>query len=151
MSDRLSPLTQEQQDCIQRQGHLVRNCLRATNDFKFMIGVFLIKRTKDYNSDTGKYSWVMEKFSKTRDVPRKYKVVAVDEYGIPFLKKVLYNGKLHKDMVYLGNQDCTYVHYEVDPDMQFHVILGEDEKTFDPQTTYNQERYGGKHGKTKRS
>ena len=139
-------LTEDQNNSIQRQGHMVRNCLRAVKDFKFEVGIYLIKKTSCYNSDIGNYAWSIEKFSKSRDVPRKYKVVSLDEFGIPFLQKVLYNGKLHQELVYLGNQDCSHTFYEVDPDMQYHVILGEDETNFDPQTTYKQERYGGKRG-----
>ena len=135
-------LTQEQEDAIQYQGDMVRKCLRLSRDMKFEVGTFLIKKMLVWRD--GKHVWVTEKFNKTRDVPRKYKVVAVDEFGLPFIRKVLYNGVLHKTLEYMANKDLTYIYYEVDPDMQYHVLLGEDEKAFNPQTTYRQERFGHK-------
>ena len=134
-------LTKEQLACIQKAGHQVRNCLKAVRNFKFEEGNFLIKKFRARN-DSSEWVWKIELFNEKRSIPRKYKVIAVDEFGIPFIKKVMFNGRLHSKLIYMGNQDSDYVKYEVDPDMQYHVILGEDESTFDPQSTYRQLRHG---------
>lgn len=134
-------LTKEQTAVIQRQGHQVRSCLSAIRHFKFTEGDFLIKKQRQRNNNS-QWTWVTEVFNQGRKIPRKYKVVAVDEFGIPFVRKVMFNGKLQTRLIYMGNQDSDYVKYEVDPDMQYHVILGGEEETFDPQSTYRQLRHG---------
>jgi hypothetical protein len=137
-------LTKEQREAITRQGTIVRECLRAVKLHRFEIGNILIKKCFEYNYKTGTSAWKAELFSENRTALRKYKVVAVDEFEIPFIRKILYKGVLHKELIYLGNHDCSYTKYEIDPELQFHIILGNHENNFDPQDSYRKERFGEK-------
>lgn len=132
-------LTNEQRDCIDNTGKQFRAVLIAYKGIdKFSVDTYMIKKTKQLNYQS-KFYWRISKFG-SGNHNRKYKVISIDEFGIPFYKKVLYNGKLHSDLKYMGNLDMRFTKFYVDPEMQDYVILGGDPDKFDPMKTYRDER-----------
>ena len=91
-------------------------------------------------SDGGKKVWNIEKFSSSNDAPRKYKVVHIDEAGLPYVMKVSMKGELCGDMKCIAGYDLECTKFEYDPDFLDHQILAEEDEKFDPQEVYKEKR-----------
>lgn len=132
-------LTKEQAECIGSTGKWIRNILLAHKSMqRFNVGDFMIMKSKQVDAN-GNISWKTETFGKFRS-PRKFKVVALDEYNVPFYKEVLHNGKLSDQLRYAGNMDITSCKFLVDPDLQDFILIGGSVSNFDPMKSYKQTR-----------
>jgi hypothetical protein len=124
-------MSEEEQQCINEQGKQFRCAIKAYHQVgKFEIDAYIIKKTKEIDYAGNSY-WSLEKYGQ-HDTVRKYKIVGLDEYGIPFYKKVLHNGKLCDHLKYMGNLDLRFYQFHVDPDMQDYILLGGDIKDYKP-------------------
>ena len=133
-------LTTEQREAVDQLGKLYRSVLMSYKNInKFSNGDYLIKKVKEFDH-TGTPYWKTKKFGKNMDSPRKYKIVGMDEFGIPFYKKVLFNGKLCDKLKYMGNGDARFVRFYLDPDMQDFMLLGGDIDKFEPMYNYKNNR-----------
>ena len=137
-------LSNEYKNIIDDSGKYFRNIIKAYKKYQNMeIGQYLIRKTvtREYNRNKGtiSYKWKTTVFGKYKIV-RKYKIVALDEHNIPFIRAVLHNGQLDKKARYIGNQDPNFVIYSPDPDQINFTLLGGDPLKFNPVKIYKEER-----------
>ena len=116
---------------------IIFRALTALKNKNFKEGDFLIRINAkwDWDSDNNK-KWQIEPFSESNATPRKYKIVYVDEFGIPFLRRVLFNGLLANEMFCMTNFDLDWVEFLIDPDSIDHILLSDDDDVFDPLLAY---------------
>ncbi len=110
-------------------GAAVMKWLLYCEQHKFSVGDYLIKKVKNHQYNR----WDIEIFSgKSNDVYRKYKVLRIDDVGIPYITKIRYDGKPSQRIFPLCNVDLEYEHYELDPEYETYLLLGK-ENEYDPQ------------------
>lgn len=123
------------------RANIIYDALQEMKGMRYNVGDFLIRKNCVWDSDRhdkdSSYGghWETEAFSETNPAPRKYKVVAIDDVGMPYIQKVLFNGKLQGEIICALNSEPSYIRYELDPDFADHFILSDDEN-FDPLDSY---------------
>ena len=71
--------------------------------------------------------------------PIKYRIVHIDQYGIPYTQRILISGKLQKDDIdCLAHKDLDFQKFELDPDFVDYILLGNDPATYDPYRHYKE-------------
>lgn len=120
----------------------VFNVLKKIKDITFEEGDYLLRYNAewDFDSDTDDKKWKLELFSDTNTSPRKYKVVYVDEVGLPYIQKVLFNGGMSGSAVCLAGFDLDWVKFVHDPDFVDHHLLADESDQFDPLDVYREKR-----------
>lgn len=93
------------------------------------VGEVLVKRDL-VNND-------LVKVSGTCPIPRKYKVVAIDELGVPWLKQVSVRGGLGTKLYPITHFVPTRFKFEIDPEKVDSELLG---TTYDPRIEYKRMR-----------
>lgn len=123
-------------EAITHNGHVARKILKSLELFnRFDIGCFMLKKETVWTNNVK--HWATETFGKN-STSRKYKVVAVDEFGIPFFQRVQFDGKLQKEIKYMANIDINHSTFVPDPDMECFILLGGDMENFDPMESYKE-------------
>lgn len=123
----------------------VYETLKRFLEIQFEEGDFLLRYDAEYDwekDDGEEKTWVVEKFSEVNPVPRKYKVVYVDDVGLPYIQKVLFNGNLCGEAKCLAGYDLDHTKFLPDPDFLDHHLLKEEEDAFDPLEVYKEARRG---------
>lgn len=127
-----------------RKADEVHEVLGRIKDLTFEEGDFLVRqdycRHRDDNWNIISEGWETEKFSHVNDSPRKYKVVYVDEVGLPYIQKVLMKGGLNGEAKCLAGFDLSHTKFIHDPDFVDHTIFNEEDDRFDPQDLYKEKR-----------
>jgi hypothetical protein len=121
----------------------VHETLKRFKDISFEEGDFLIRYDArwDWDSDTEDHKiWEIERFSDTNDAYRKYKVVHVDEVGLPYVQKVLFNGNMSGEAKCLAGYDLDWTMFKYDPDFSDHHLLMEEGDHFDPLELYKEKK-----------
>ena len=108
--------------------------------WKFSVDDVLIRHTHNHNSDRS-----VDIVSEVCPVPKKFRVLHIDELGIPWVKQLSVRGGLGNKMYCLMNYVNNYK-WEVDPEQVDALLLG---YKYDPRTEYRRMRdddpnYGGK-------
>jgi len=90
-------------------------------------------------------NWKFDVVSSYCPVPRKFKIVKIDELGIPWVKQISVRGGLGNKIHSLADSTQTY-RYQQDPEMSMAILLGVD---YEPRSQYKKWRednpnYGGK-------
>ena len=119
----------------------VYETLKRFKDISFEEGDYLLRYDViiDYGSDLeDKKIWKIERFSEANDSYRKYKVVYVDEVGLPYVQKILFNGNVSGEAKCLAGYDLDWTIFKMDPDFLDHHLLMEEEDVFDPLNTYKE-------------
>lgn len=118
---------------------LIGSALRHVRDeWNFNVGDVLIKRFKD---SSGALS--IETTSSSNNIPKKYRVVAIDTLGVPWVKQINMRGGLSKNLISLVHmfyngkyefsmdpeqQDAILLDYEYDPRLQYKLLRKERER-----------------------
>lgn len=107
----------------------------------FKVGDVLI-RTRAVLGDS---DWRVDVVSITCPVPKKFKIVHIDELGVPWIKQMSVRGGLGSKLYCLAESSQTLM-YEMDPEIITATILGD---KYDPRAQYkswrdNNPQYGGK-------
>ncbi len=100
------------------------------NDYK--VGDYLIRKimdTDDWSYHT-KGKWRTVKVSPDSKANKKFKVVHIDQYGVPYCKHIKINGKLG-GIICMASMNFAESRFEPDPEHMDHIILDSDEE-FDP-------------------
>ena len=108
--------------------------------WKFEVGDVLIR-----SSTNQAEAAVIDKVSESCPVPKKFRVLHVDELGIPWVKQLSVRGGLGNKMYCLMNYVNNYK-WEIDPEQVDAILLG---YRYDPRAEYRRMRdenseYGGK-------
>lgn len=127
---------------------VVYKWLNIKDSINFNVGDYVVKYTPHWDNwdDEGDYTkvkWKPEVISYLCPVPKKYMVVHVDEYQVPFVKLVGKNGKPTGRLICLASQ--TFISgksfFKIDQDYADHCLLADPAVTpFDPNTTLNKYR-----------
>jgi hypothetical protein len=138
----MSKLKYEETHFIERMEKDFEFMLKRIEDMRrFQLGDYLIgfrKRDPEYNATISEYEHMSEPILNSYGLPTKFKVVAVDKNGIPYIKELNKKGIPFGRLIvtvdfntdeFDGAQDI----YKVDPDYTDSIILGESE--FDPTKT----------------
>jgi hypothetical protein len=91
-----------------------------------------------------KVKWIIDEVSAKCPVPRKFKIVHIDELMIPWVKQVSVRGGLGNKLIPLTDTTTSY-RFELDPEMEVAVLLGVE---YEPRAQYknwrqNNPDYGG--------
>jgi hypothetical protein len=114
--------------------------IRDYHSWKFNVDDVLIRHSTDHDGNK-----VVDIVSESCRVPKKFRVVKVDELGIPWVKQLSVRGGLGNKLYCLMNYVNNYT-WEVDPEQIDAVLLG---YKYDPRAEYRRMRdenpqYGGK-------
>lgn len=116
----------------------VYRSLKQMQEYNFIEGDILIHKTLDWTGVD--VEWVTEKFSGITQAPRKYKVVHVDDVGLPYVQRIGMKGGVIGDIKCLAGYDDSSDVFIHDPDFIDHQIIADDDDTFDPQEVYKENR-----------
>lgn len=119
----------------------VAQLIREYRNWKFAVGDVLVKHNKTYDE-----GYELETVSSVCPIPRKFKVVHIDELNIPWVKQVSVRGGLGNKLYCVLNYHHPRVKWEVDPEQVEAILLG---FKYDPRAEYKRMRtenpgYGGK-------
>jgi len=108
--------------------------------WKFSVGDILIRSSRDYDGEV-----TIDSVSGSCPVPKKFRVLHIDDLGIPWVKQLSVRGGLGNKMYCLMNYVNNY-NWVVDPEQIDAIILGH---KYDPRAEYRRMRddnpkYGGK-------
>jgi hypothetical protein len=101
---------------------------------KFKVGDYLIHGRFIWN-DTYEYVPEWEKIGAS-GINRKFKVIDVDEWGLPTVQGITFNGKLQAPIIVSELCMSDYI-WELDPDLAEHVLLGLPIESFNPLASLN--------------
>ena len=118
----------------------VHSFLKNRHKLNFNVNDVLVKIVLQYDYTDKKHSPVTEKISHASPVPKKYKCIYIDDYGIPYVKPLNVNGKEGISVINCANIDMDRYWFEQDPDQVAHVILSENEEGFDPLEAFKQNK-----------
>lgn len=109
--------------------------------WKFNIGDVLVRTATTFNNN----ETIIDKVSESCPVPKKFRVLYIDELGIPWVKQLSVRGGLGNKMYCLMNYVNNYS-WKIDPEQIDAVLLG---YKYDPRAEYRRMRnenseYGGK-------
>ena len=116
---------------LRRHNSNIHGLIRYLKEFKFKPGDWVIKTWKEYDTQR----WIPTKISMTNPAPKKFKIVHVDEEGVPWFKSLKVNGELADDLHWIEGWSCDVERLEPDPDYIDYVLL-ECEEEYDPLATY---------------
>jgi len=114
------------------------SALKASKIYNFAVGDIIIKNHVEEIYDnlkddwTGKYRMEPVTVSSNNFTPKKFKVVAVDEFGIPWIRQI--NSKTGKEgdkLESLGDYNSEYIRFTPDTAQADAVLVG-DEASYDP-------------------
>lgn len=100
---------------------------------QFSVGDYLVKRSRFGDK------FQTETISSISKIPKKFKCIHVDEYGIRYIQAIGADGKDLPYIEALTNCTSEYSHFIIDPDYADHIILNADE-TFDPSSDKKKEK-----------
>jgi len=112
--------------------HPVGKILSEMKHWKFAVGDVLVRFIREPEGGTS-----IDVVSETCPVPKKYRVMLVDELGIPWVKQLSVRGGLGNKLYCIANADASKYHYQVDPEQLEAIILG---YKYDPRVEYKRMR-----------
>lgn len=120
--------------------HPTGRLLSEMKNWNFQVGDVIVR---NINGLDGSIS--IDNVSDTCDVPKKYKVMAIDSVGVPWVKQLSVRGGLGEKIYCLATIDSVRYSYHVDPEQLEASLLG---YQYDPRIEYKRMRasnpnYGG--------
>ena len=114
--------------------------IKEYQNWGFEIGDVLIRHNTNYVGDTA-----VELVSPSCQIPKKYRVVHIDELKVPWVKQVSVRGGLGNKLYCLLNYNQSNIQWSVDPEQIDSQLLG---RKYDPRAEYKRMRtenpnYGG--------
>lgn len=126
--------------------HQIGKLLSEIKTWGFQVGDVLIRTTK---TSDGKSE--VDTMNDASGVPKKFKVVFIDDLGIPWIKQLSVRGGLGNKMHCLATMDVHRHSYKIDPEQLDAFLLG---YKYDPRIEYKRMRtdnpnYGKNSNETK--
>lgn len=121
--------------------HPIGKILSEMRNWHFSVGDVLV-RTKRMPDG----AWIQDHVSETCPVPKKFRVIHIDELGIPWIRQLSVRGGMGTALTCLVNSNVELFKYKVDPEQLDSILLG---IKYDPRSEYRRMRdsnpkYGGK-------
>lgn len=111
---------------LQNQNPVVK-FLRTKDQLNFTVGDFLVRRVRDYSVPGQEVAWKIETVSDVSNVPKRFRCIHEDEYGIKYIKPLTSRGEMLPNIMMLTEVEA-FQHYQVDPEYAMHMILGDGEE-----------------------
>jgi hypothetical protein len=111
--------------------HPLGKVLTEMKHWKFAVGDVLVRFVKEEGGTS------VDLVSEVCQVPKKYRVVLVDELGIPWVKQLSVRGGMGNKLYCLASVDAGRYHYQVDPEQLEAILLG---YRYDPRCEYRKMR-----------
>lgn len=112
--------------------HPYAELIRSIKSWNFEVGEVLVKEIKDHSGNA-----YIEDVSSMCKVPKKYKVVHIDELGIPWVKQISVRGGLGNKIFCLATAVSKNISFKVDPEKLNSILLGYE---YDPRIEYKMMR-----------
>ena len=112
--------------------HPTGKMLSEMKNWKFAVGDVLIRFIKEPEGGTS-----IDTVADTCLVPKKYRVMIIDDLGIPWVKQLSVRGGLGNKLYCLAQIDAGKYHYQVDPEQLEAILLG---YKYDPRVEYRRMR-----------
>lgn len=107
--------------------------------YDFKVGDYLIRLIRDfYPNGQPKGDWRVVKISPKSPINKKFKVVYVDKYGVPYVKHIKVNGELG-GIICMASMNFQQSKFEPDPEHMDHIILDGGDN-FEPLATYKESK-----------
>lgn len=114
-------------DYLEDSYKLFYHGLKAAAKYDFSVGDVIIKNEvdEDYNGNTVLYPVCV---SHTNPSPKKFKVVAVDEFGIGWIRQINSStGELGTGLETLASFSPEYIHFTPDREQAESILMGDEE------------------------
>lgn len=98
----------------------------------FQVGDVLVRTTRTHEN-----KHEIDMMNDASGVPKKFKVVFIDDLGIPWIKQLSVRGGLGNKMYCLANMDAHRHNYKIDPEQLDAFLLG---YKYDPRIEYKRMR-----------
>lgn len=119
-------------DYISGNYELFYHGLKALREYNFSIGDILIKNTVEEDYDTGVKKLKPVCVSHNNPTPRKFKVVAIDEFGIPWIRQISSStGELGIGLESLASFTVDAIRFTPDRAQAESILMG-DEAQYSP-------------------
>jgi hypothetical protein len=112
--------------------HPFGRLLAEMKNWQFQVDDILIRTFKDLDGNSS-----VEMVSAECQVPKKYRVMLIDDVGIPWVKQLSVRGGLGVKLYCLANVDIERYKYKVDPEQLEATLLG---VKYDPRIEYKRMR-----------
>ena len=91
--------------------------------YNFKVGDYLIREIRDYDvNGKPKGDWRIVKVSPKSKANKKFKVVYIDNYGVPYVKHIKVDGTLG-GIICMASMNFQLSRFEPDHDHMEHIIL----------------------------
>lgn len=114
------------------KNHPLGRLLAELKNWNFQVGDVLIREVKAYEGTKS-----IDMVSDTCQVPKKYRVVHIDNLGIPWVKQLSVRGGLGDKIYCLATVAAEKYSYQVDPEQLEASLLG---YKYDPRVEYKRMR-----------
>lgn len=106
--------------------------------FNFKVGDYLIRKIRDWdiNYNKPKGDWRNVKIHPKSKMNKKFRVVHIDNHGVPYVKHIKVNGSLG-GIVCMASMNFQVSRFEPDPEHMEHIIL-DMQSEFDPLQTHKE-------------
>lgn len=147
-------LKQNEKDAVEaflkagnRQSTLLREFVKWQG---FGLNDVLIRYRITADFHTGKIQRDIDNVSNTCEVPKKFRIVYIDDIGVPWVKQLSVRGGLGNKLYCLADYSPGCYEFEVDPAYVDSILLG---TSYDPRAEYRlmrkeNPRYGGNNKKS---
>jgi len=120
----------------------IAQLLREFSNWSFEVGDVLVK----YKILSASQTKNIENVSQACPIPKKYRIVHIDDLGIPWVKQISVRGGLGNKLYCILNYSQPNTVWEIDPEQIEALLLG---YKYDPRAEYKRMRtedpsYGGK-------
>lgn len=113
----------------------IHKFLRNKHKLRFSVGDILIKKFTAYGGDVH-----TEKVSYASLANKKYKCVYIDACEVPYVKPFKVNGELGDAILNCTQIDLDRMWFEQDPEQVDHIVLSDDQSTFNPNDHYRNDK-----------
>lgn len=108
----------------------VAKYLRRVKNTKFSVGDILVKYRRSWSGEKTIYE--PEHLSNKLQIPKKFKVIYIDDLDIVYVRQIKKNGKLGVALIPTITNDMDYEFFDADPDYAEHILFNGSDEGYNP-------------------